>query len=64
MKDADKLKLMLLAWNYQNSNAGNLHSDEKKAVAFQIIYWNEIHNKIKLKLYCGFQFEMEQKHRI
>ncbi len=22
MKDADKLKLMLLAWNYQNSNAG------------------------------------------
>lgn len=24
MKDADKLKLMLLAWNYQNSNAGNV----------------------------------------
>lgn len=32
MKDADKLKLMLLAWNYQNSNAGKNLTKKKKFI--------------------------------
>lgn len=40
MKDADKLKLMLLAWNYQNTSAAGKREREiegEKEGAFSVV---------------------------
>lgn len=40
IKDADKLKLMLLAWNYQNSNAGNTRRDNVQIFRHKLIHFS------------------------
>lgn len=68
MKDADKLKLMLLAWNYQNSNAGNsinIRSDMSSVTTRHIAkdpfrLNRAFHLKIS-NVHSIFQFEMVPK---